>query len=52
MGGYGVLLKSAISSGEQSAYAERVKKLAYKIYGKTPLACVVTFGCQQNVSDL
>ena len=46
-----MLLKSAISSGEQSAYAERVKKLAYKIYGKTPLACVVTFGCQQNVSD-
>ena len=46
-----MLLKSAISSGEQTAYAERVKKLAYKIYGKTPLACVVTFGCQQNVSD-
>lgn len=36
---------------EQSAYADRVKTLALKKYGKQPAACVVTFGCQQNVSD-
>ena len=39
------------SHTEQSAYADRVKTLALKKYGKQPAACVVTFGCQQNVSD-
>ena len=38
-------------TAEQSAYAKRTAALAFKIYGKTPKACVVTFGCQQNVSD-
>ena len=41
----------AESFAEQRAYAERVKALALKKYGKTPNACVITFGCQQNVSD-
>ena len=36
---------------EQGAYAERAAALALKIYKKTPKACVITFGCQQNVSD-
>ena len=36
---------------EQEAYADRVAELAPFLYGKTPKACVITFGCQQNVSD-
>ena len=36
---------------EQEGYARRVAALAREIYGETPKACVVTFGCQQNVSD-
>ena len=32
-------------------YSARVKELLPKIYGKTPKACVNTYGCQQNVSD-
>lgn len=39
------------NAAEQRAYAERVAKLAPEIYGGRPRACVVTFGCQQNVSD-
>ena len=38
-------------TAEQGAYAERAAALALKVYKKTPKACVVTFGCQQNVSD-
>ncbi len=38
-------------SVETRAYAERLSALALKIYGKKPNACVITFGCQQNVSD-
>ena len=38
-------------TAEQGAYAERAAALALKLYKKTPKACVVTFGCQQNVSD-
>ncbi len=37
--------------GEQAVFANRVKTLAFNIYGDTPKACVITFGCQQNVSD-
>ena len=36
---------------EQLGYAKRVLKLTGNIYGETPKACVITFGCQQNVSD-
>ncbi len=36
---------------EQRVYAERVKKLNEEIFGFKPKACVVTYGCQQNVSD-
>ncbi len=32
-------------------YFEPVKNLVNKTYKKTPKACVVTYGCQQNVSD-
>ncbi len=35
---------------EQKGYAKRVFSLANQIYN-TPKACVITFGCQQNVSD-
>lgn len=38
-------------TAEQGAYAERAAALALKVYKKKPKACVVTFGCQQNVSD-
>ncbi len=36
---------------EQTVFANRVKALAFEIYGGCPKACVITFGCQQNVSD-
>jgi len=36
---------------EQVAFAERVKKYNITELGKTPKACVITYGCQQNVSD-
>ncbi len=36
---------------EQIGYAKRVLKLAPTVYGDCPKACVITFGCQQNVSD-
>ena len=39
------------SFDEQSVFAERVKSLAFERYGYAPKAMVVTFGCQQNVSD-
>ena len=32
-------------------YIEPTRNLVNKIYKKTPKACVVTYGCQQNVSD-
>lgn len=44
-------VSTAELSAEQSAYAGRVAALALSLYKKTPKACVVTFGCQQNVSD-
>ncbi len=36
---------------EQRVYAKRVKEIIFEYYGYTPKALVVTFGCQQNVSD-
>lgn len=39
------------NKAEQAAYSSRVAELAFKKYGKVPKACVMTFGCQQNVSD-
>ena len=32
-------------------YSERVKALLPTLYGRVPLACINTYGCQQNVSD-
>ena len=36
---------------EQSGYISRVKALLGRIYKDKPLACFMTYGCQQNVSD-
>ena len=36
---------------EQSVYALHVANKVCEYYGYNPKACVVTFGCQQNVSD-
>lgn len=33
------------------SYALKVEETVLEYFGKTPEACVVTFGCQQNVSD-
>ncbi len=44
-----MLSGSNFFTGEE--YFEPVKTLVNKVYGRTPKACVVTYGCQQNVSD-
>ena len=36
---------------EQEVYAKRVRSFICDVYGKAPKATVITFGCQQNVSD-
>lgn len=36
---------------EQKVFAKRVAEKIKEYYGYGPKACVVTFGCQQNVSD-
>ena len=36
---------------EQSVYIKRVRELLESRFEKAPKACVVTYGCQQNVSD-
>ncbi len=36
---------------EMLGYTERVRAILPKVYGRTPSACVNTYGCQQNVSD-
>lgn len=36
---------------EQNAYESKVNKLISERYDTKPLACVVTYGCQQNVAD-
>ncbi len=35
----------------QEVFCKRVSALLPRIYTGTPKACVITFGCQQNVSD-
>ena len=35
----------------QKEYCKKVAALLDERYGKKPLACVVTYGCQQNVAD-
>jgi len=36
---------------QMDSYMQRVSELAPQIYKRRPVACVNTFGCQQNVSD-
>ncbi len=36
---------------QQEIFSLRVLDIATTLYGENPKACVVTFGCQQNVSD-
>lgn len=36
---------------EQRVFSEKVRGILRKRYGEKPLACVVTFGCQQNLAD-
>ncbi len=36
---------------EQNAYVNKVASLVSKRYQDKPLACVITYGCQQNVAD-
>jgi len=36
---------------EQAGYINRVKSRLSSVYGENPKAMVITFGCQQNVSD-
>lgn len=36
---------------EQGKYSDKVSSLLSKRYSEKPLACVVTYGCQQNVAD-
>ena len=36
---------------EQIVYINRVKAKLTNVYGESPKATVITFGCQQNVSD-
>ena len=45
------MIKNNTLPAEQSVYAARAAALAVRKYGENPKACVVTFGCQQNVSD-
>ena len=43
--------KTAENSAEQAVYISRVRDMLSKRLPYTPKACVVTYGCQQNVSD-
>ncbi len=45
------MLTQTTDFSEQAVYTNRVKELAFNIYGNNPKACVITFGCQQNVND-
>ena len=36
---------------EQRVYVNKVASLVTKRYQDKPLACVITYGCQQNVAD-
>ncbi len=42
---------SPVFPAEQWGYINRIADKLSEIYGNNPKACVVTFGCQQNVSD-
>ena len=42
---------SAEELERQKQFAKKVKKLLESRYSDKPLACVVTYGCQQNVAD-
>ena len=47
--------KTAVISAEellvQKGFCGKVKSVVEKRYAEKPLACVVTYGCQQNVAD-
>ncbi len=45
------LIEKSVFSSEQKAYASRVKALLKDRYTYSPKALVITYGCQQNVSD-
>ena len=36
---------------KQQAFSEKAASVISKRYGEKPLACVITYGCQQNVAD-
>ena len=36
---------------EQQGYISRMPKILAAVYNRTPKACIMTYGCQQNVSD-
>ena len=36
---------------EQKQYISLLPDLLKRVYGRTPTACIFTYGCQQNVSD-
>ncbi len=36
---------------EQKPYISLLPDLLKRVYGRTPTACIFTYGCQQNVSD-
>ena len=36
---------------KQQKFSEKVASVIAKRYGEKPLACVITYGCQQNVAD-
>ncbi|WP_308573387.1 tRNA (N6-isopentenyl adenosine(37)-C2)-methylthiotransferase MiaB [uncultured Eubacterium sp.] len=42
---------SAEELAEQTKYSQMVSELISKRYSGKPLACVVTYGCQQNIAD-
>ncbi len=48
-------MSSKITNGEiltsMQGYIERVKEILPTLYSEKPLACINTYGCQQNVSD-
>jgi len=48
-----VLIKAEKASEfyDQIGYINRVQGMLSGVYGECPKAAVITFGCQQNVSD-
>lgn len=43
--------KASVFPPEQKAFAKRVKEMNTELFGTDFKACVITYGCQQNVSD-